>query len=130
MNCGADFFDSDSALKAAARTVRSAATTVKHAVNYGVKELWTKTLQEGIQMGREKLAIEGIKRVAFEVALPLADYALSETILPVIFSQLNEGDFIETCLLIGTTFPKRTSVHFGQNSHKSYINYTHFSPNH
>ncbi|CAF1176454.1 unnamed protein product [Didymodactylos carnosus] len=77
-------FTGFSALKAAMRTVGSAATTVRNAINYGIKELYTKTFQEGIQIGGKMLALQSIKRAAVEVALSLADYALSETIPPSI----------------------------------------------
>ncbi|CAF3319052.1 unnamed protein product, partial [Rotaria sp. Silwood2] len=73
-----------SALKAAARTIKGAATTVKNAVQYGMKELWTKAMKEGIEIGGKKIALEVVKRSAIEITLPLVSYALAETVVPII----------------------------------------------
>lgn len=73
-----------SALKAAARTAKDAAITVKNAVTYGAKELWTKSVKEGIKIGGKLFAVEAVKRATIELTVPLVNYTLSATILPVV----------------------------------------------
>ncbi|CAF1057990.1 unnamed protein product [Didymodactylos carnosus] len=73
-----------SALKAAARTVKSGLKTAKAAVKYGMQELWTKAAQEGLKIGGKKVAVEVVKRAAVEVTLSLINYALAETIVPIV----------------------------------------------
>ena len=89
-----------SALKAAARTLQGGAIAAKNAVKYGMKELWTKAVKEGIQIGGKKLGLESVKRAATEVTLLLVNYALAQTVVPII------GNLIQTALseLIGVRF--------------------------
>ncbi|UJR29897.1 hypothetical protein I4U23_017445 [Adineta vaga] len=80
-----------SALKAAARTAKNAAMTVKNAVSNGVKEIWTKSFKEGLIIGGKKLAFEGVKRAAIEVSMSLVNYGISATILPIVQECIQSG---------------------------------------